>query len=59
MRWSVQVEHGITELTCGVDLVQWMLRLGVPGLQVGIGFRVGGFGPVTSSSPWLDKPELI
>ena len=32
--WCLQVEHGITELTCAVDLVQWMLQLGVPGLQV-------------------------
>ncbi|KAK9808039.1 hypothetical protein WJX73_007706 [Symbiochloris irregularis] len=29
----LQVEHGITELVTRTDLVDWMLQLGVPGLQ--------------------------
>lgn len=29
---GAQVEHGITEMVSGLDLVHWMLRLGVPGL---------------------------
>lgn len=39
----LQVEHGITELVTRTDLVDWMLQLGVPGLQV----REG----LTSTSP--------
>ncbi len=31
-RLGAQVEHGITEMVSGLDLVHWMLRLGVPGL---------------------------
>lgn len=29
----LQVEHGITEYVCRQDLVQWMIRLQVPGLK--------------------------
>ena len=29
---SVQVEHGITEMVSGLDLVNWQLQLQVPGL---------------------------
>ena len=30
--YSVQVEHGITEMVSGLDLVNWQLQLQVPGL---------------------------